>query len=93
MKKAFVSLETAAKKMYFQFNQEKTQYMTITTKGSACGCTLDSYKFKTAHNFTYLGSEVNCKNNINTQGKKRIIMCMVLRVTKITGSSSDYWIS
>jgi hypothetical protein len=23
---------------------------------------MDSYKFETVHNFTYLGSEVNCKN-------------------------------
>jgi hypothetical protein len=33
----------------------------------------DTYKFETVHNFTYLGSEVNCKNDIST-GVRKIIL-------------------
>jgi hypothetical protein len=42
--------------------EEKRKYMPITKKGCAGGTPLieiDSYKFETVHNFTYLGSEVN----------------------------------
>jgi hypothetical protein len=41
MKKAFVSLETEAKKTHLQFNQGKTKYMPITKKGCAGGRTLN----------------------------------------------------
>jgi hypothetical protein len=76
MKETFISLEKAAKKMNLQINQEKTKYIPITKKGCVGGPPLietDSYKFETVHNFTYLGSKVNCKNDINTEIKKRIL--------------------
>jgi hypothetical protein len=46
--------------------------MLITKKGCVDGPSfieIDLYKSETAHNFTYLGSEVNCKNDINTEIK------------------------
>jgi hypothetical protein len=76
MKDALISLEKAAKKMHLQINQEKTKYMPITKKGCSGSPPLienDSYKFETVHNFTYFGSEVNCKNDISPEIKKRIL--------------------
>jgi len=31
------------------------------------------YKFQVVHNFTYLGSDVNCKNDISAEIQKRIL--------------------
>jgi hypothetical protein len=78
MKEAFISLEKAAKKMHLQINQDKTKYMPITKKGCAGGIPwieIDSYKFETVHNFNYLGSKVNCKNDIGTEIKKTYSFC------------------
>jgi hypothetical protein len=35
---------------------------------------VDSYKFENVHNFTYLGSEVYCKNDISTEIKKGLTL-------------------
>jgi hypothetical protein len=32
-----------------------------------------SYKFETVHSFTYLGYEVNCKNDVSADIKERIL--------------------
>jgi hypothetical protein len=32
-----------------------------------------SYKFEVVHSFTFLGSEVNCKNDISDEIKKRVL--------------------
>jgi hypothetical protein len=69
-------LRKAAKKMYLQINQEKIKYMPITKKGCTRGPPLretDSYKFENTHNFTYLGTEVNYKNDIGTERKNRTL--------------------
>jgi hypothetical protein len=60
--------------------EEKTKYMPITKKGSAGGIPwieIDSYKFETVRNFNYLGSEVNCKNDIGTEIKKNVFFLQV----------------
>jgi sorting nexin-29 len=76
MKEAFTNLEKAAKKMHLNVNQEKTKYMPVTRKD----CTsypsyieIESYKFEIVHSFTYLGSEINCKNNVSIEVRKRIL--------------------
>jgi hypothetical protein len=50
MKEAFINLERAAKKMHLEKYQDKTKYMEVT-------------KNEVVYSFTYLGSEVNCKND------------------------------
>jgi hypothetical protein len=67
MKKAFTNLEKAAKKMHLQINQGKTKYMPVTKKIHIDGppyLETGSYKFETVYSFTYLGSEVNYKNDL-----------------------------
>jgi hypothetical protein len=52
-----------------QINQEKSKYMAINKKGCAGSppmIEIDAYKFETVHNFTYFGSDVNCKTDIST---------------------------
>jgi hypothetical protein len=51
-------------------DQEKRKYMPITKKACAGDPPLieiDSCKFETPRNFTYLESEVNCKSDITTE--------------------------
>jgi hypothetical protein len=76
MKEAFLNLERAAKKMNLQINQNKTKYMPVTKSECASGpvhIEIGSYKFETVCSFTYLGSEVNCKNDISDEIKKRVL--------------------
>jgi hypothetical protein len=75
MKEAFLNLERAAKKN-LQINQNKTKYMPVTKNECANGpvhVEIGSYKFETVCSFTYLGSEVNCKNDISDEIKKRVL--------------------
>jgi hypothetical protein len=62
--------------MGLQVNQEKTKYMPVTEKDYAhipSHTEIGSYQFETVHNFTYLESEVNCKNYVSAEIKKSII--------------------
>jgi hypothetical protein len=76
MKEAFLNLEIAAKKMNLQINQNKTKYMPVTKNECANGpihIEIGSYKFETVCSFTYLGSEVNCKNDISDEIKTLVL--------------------
>ena len=75
MIEAFTSLEKAAKGMNLFINQEKTKYMPITKKchpGYPHYLEAGPYKFQVVHSFTYLGSDVNCNNDISEEIQKRI---------------------
>jgi sorting nexin-29 len=71
---SFLALEKSARKMNLRVNVEKTKYM-------YCGkmetipnfFEIDSFKFESVKNFTYLGSEINYQNDINPEIRKRII--------------------
>jgi hypothetical protein len=68
MKETFSSSEKAAKEMGLQVNQEKTKYMPVTKKDYAhipSHIEIGPYHFEIVHSFTYLGSEVNCKNDVS----------------------------
>jgi hypothetical protein len=76
MTEAFISLEKAAKGMNLFINQEKTKYMPVTKKSHASYphyLEVRPYKFQVVHNFTNLGSYVNCNNNIGAEIQKRIL--------------------
>jgi sorting nexin-29 len=76
MKEAFIVIEKAAKKMNLQINEGKTRYMPITQKEHTKGPSfieVNGYKFEVVCSFTYLGSEVNCKNNASIEVQKRIL--------------------
>jgi len=74
MIEAFTSLEKAAKGINLLINQEKTKYMPLTKKTHASYphyLEVGPYKFQVVHSFTYLGSDVNCKNDISAEIQKR----------------------
>jgi len=76
MIEAFTTLEKAAKGMNLIISQEKTKYMPVTKKSHASyphHSEVGPYKFQVVHGFTYLGSEVNCNNDISAEIQKRIL--------------------
>jgi len=76
MIEAFTSLERAAKGVNLFINQEKTKYMSVTKKSHAsCPHYLEvgPHKFQVVHSFTYLGSDINCDNDISAEIQKRIL--------------------
>lgn len=67
-------MEMQKKKM--QINQNKTKYMTVTTTDCTNGpahIEIGSCKFEVVHSFTYIESEVNCKNDVSDEIRKRIL--------------------
>ena len=77
MIEAFNSLEKAAKDMNLLVNQDKTKYMPVTKKSHAHYphyLEVRSYKFEVIHRFIYLGSNVNCNNDISEEIHKRILV-------------------
>jgi hypothetical protein len=76
MKEAFINLERAAKKMHLQINQDKTKYVPVTKKdciNRLAHIEIGSYKFEVVHSFTYLRSEVNCKNDVSDEIKPCVL--------------------
>jgi len=70
MIEAFTTLEKAAKVMNLIINQEKTKYMPVTKKNHDSyphHLEVGTYKLQVVHSFTYLGSEVNCNNDISAE--------------------------
>jgi hypothetical protein len=56
-------------------NQEKTKYMPVTKKSHASYphyLEVGPYKFQVVHSFTYLGSDVNCNNDISAEIQTRV---------------------
>jgi hypothetical protein len=68
VKEAFTNLEKAAKKMHLQINQGKTNSIDGPTY-----LEIGSYEFETVYSFTYLGSEVNYKNDISVDIQNHIL--------------------
>jgi hypothetical protein len=82
MIEAFISLEKAANDMNLFVNQERTKYMPVTKKNHANyshNLEVGLCKFQVIHSFTYLGSDVNCNNDISEEVQKGILaanMCL-----------------
>ena len=76
MIEAFNSLEKAARDMNLLINQDKTKYMPVTKRSHAhypYQLEVGPYKFEVIHSFTYLGSNVNCNNDISEEIQKCIL--------------------
>jgi hypothetical protein len=76
MIEAFTILEKAAKGVNLFINQEKTKYMSVTKNSHASYphyLEVGPHKFQVVHSFTYLGSDVNCDNDISAEIQKRIL--------------------
>ena len=57
-------------------NQDKTKYMPVTKKSHAGYphyLEVGPYKFQVVHSFTYLGSDVNCNNDISAEIHTRVL--------------------
>jgi hypothetical protein len=86
VKEVFISLEKAAKKMGLQVNQEKAKYMPVTKKDCAhisSRIEIGSYQFETVHSFIYPGSEVNCKNDVSAEIKKKVFSLQIDVLTDV----------
>jgi sorting nexin-29 len=76
MIETFSILEKAANGMKLFINQEKTKYMSITKKSHPSYphyLEVGPIKFQVVHSFTYLGSDVNCNNDIGAEVQKHIL--------------------
>jgi hypothetical protein len=76
MIEAFTNLQKAAKDRKLFINQEKIKYMPVTKKSHANyphHLEVRSYKFQVIHSFTYIGSDVNCNNDISEEIQKLIL--------------------
>lgn len=76
-KQAFVSLERAAERMVLKVNEGKTKFMAISSSQSqrnrvGQNFSVDDYNFEVVHDFTYLGSRVNDKNEMSEEIKHRL---------------------
>jgi hypothetical protein len=73
---AFTSLKKAARSMNLLIDQEKTKYIPVTKKSHtnySHYLEVGPYKFQVVHSFTYLGSDVNCNNDIDAEIQKGIL--------------------
>jgi sorting nexin-29 len=76
MTEAFTSLEKAATGMNLFINQEKSKYMPVTKNSHTSYphyLEVGPYKFQVVHSITYLGSDVNCNNDISAEIEKCIL--------------------
>jgi hypothetical protein len=73
MKEAFMVLETLARKMGLEVNEEKTKFMEVGKKlTTVAHFTVGNFKFEKVHMFKYLGSLVTDKNDISVEIKNKI---------------------
>jgi hypothetical protein len=76
MFEAFITFKKAAKGMNPFINQEQTKYLPVTKNNHASYphyLEFGPYKFQVVKSFTYLGSDVNCNNNISAEIHKCIL--------------------
>jgi len=62
--------------MNLLINQDKSKYMPVTKRSHAHyphHLEVGPYKFEVIHSFTYLGSKVNCNNDISEEIQNRIL--------------------
>jgi hypothetical protein len=72
----FMALETSARKMGLEVNEERTKFMEEGKKlTTVAHFTVGNYKFEKVHMFKYLGSLVTYKNDVSVEIKNRIRLC------------------
>ncbi|GFW97626.1 hypothetical protein TNCV_684961 [Trichonephila clavipes] len=75
VRQAFLALEEEALKMGLRINENKAKYMSCS---KLCfnnfHFKVEEYNFEVVDSFTYLGSEMNNRNDCATETQKRITM-------------------
>ncbi|GFU64544.1 putative endonuclease-reverse transcriptase [Trichonephila clavipes] len=75
LRQAFLSLKKESLKMGLKINENKTKYMTCTKSCfNNSYFKIEEYSFEVVDSFTYLGSEINNRNDCTTEIQKRITM-------------------
>ena len=76
IRQLFVEMESAARKLGLQINQEKTKYMIVERKNTLRQKTghlkIKNYKFERVENFKYLGVTLHEDNNYQIHLQERI---------------------
>lgn len=73
LEEAFISLEKEALKMGLKINENKTKYMPCTkTAHRSTHLKIGGHSFEVVDSFTYLGSEINNRNDVTAEIRKRI---------------------
>ena len=76
VKEKFVALEEGGSNFGLKVNDEKTEYMVVSSSGRQYGLTvtINQHNFKVVDNFVYLGSQVNSKNDIVDEIRRRLTL-------------------
>ena len=79
IRQLFVEMESAARKLGLQINQEKTKYMIVERKNTLRQkighLKIKNYKFERVENFKYLGVILHEDNNYQIHLQERIKKC------------------
>jgi hypothetical protein len=71
---AFTAIERSAIKIHLSVNESKTKYMPVCkTTESLNLLEIENYHFERVDGFNYLGSNVNCQSNLDTEIKQRTV--------------------
>src|SRR6201996_7949310 len=72
----FVALEEGGSNFGLKVNDEKTEYMVVSSSDRQYGptVTINQHNFKVGDNFVYLGSQVNNKNDIVDEIRRRVTL-------------------
>lgn len=72
LREAFLALEASARNMGLVVNEEKTKYMRVGGAGTQSPYfEVGHFKFEKVKSFTYLGSELNCHNDLSQEIGRR----------------------
>src|ERR1700744_3955896 len=76
VKEKFKELEEGGSIFGLKVNDEKTEYMVFSSSDRQYGptVTINQHNFKVADNFVYLGSQVNSKNDIVDEIRRRVTL-------------------
>ena len=76
VKEKFIALEEGGSNFGLKVNDEKTEYMVVSSSDRQYGptVTINQHNFKVVDNFVYLGSQVNSKNDIVDEIRSRITL-------------------
>lgn len=76
VKVKFVALEEGASNFGLKVNDDKTEYMVVSPSDRQYGATvtINQHNFKVVDSFVYLGSQVNSKNDIVDEIRRRVTL-------------------
>src|ERR1700744_796821 len=76
IKEKVIALEEGGSNFGFKINDEKTEYMVVSSSDRQYGptVTINQHNFEVVDNFLYLGSQVNSKNDIVDEIRRRLTL-------------------